>query len=106
MAARRKSLPTGALAGILGALLLVALNPTAADFKAFYQRQAASGVSAKAGGSGGLFGSIAKGAAGIAADSSYKRANLLVASLYQSKSREGKVQHAYLGIAKLFLKLK
>jgi len=106
MAASRKRVPSGALAGILGTLLLVALNPTAADFKAFYQRQAASGVSSKAGGSGGLIGSIAKGAAGMAADSSYKRANLLVASLYQSRSRDGKVQRAYLGVAKLFVKIK
>ena len=106
MSARRKSPPAGVLAGILGALLLVALNPTAADFKAFYQRQAAAGVSGKAGGSGGLIGSIAKGAAGIAADSGYKRSNLLVASLYQSRSRDGKVQRAYLGVAKLFVKIK
>lgn len=101
----------GALAPIvilvLAVALLVALNPTQVDFKEYYRKSAQAGAAKSVGGGvGNLLGSIASGAAGIVADAAFSRTNLGVASVYASKDREGKVQRAYLGVAKLFVKVK
>ncbi|MBL8966425.1 MAG: hypothetical protein JNG85_05395 [Spirochaetaceae bacterium] len=107
MAGKTVKVPTSLIAALAAVLVLAILNPNLADFKAYYQKQAsASARKNTKGAAGNLLGSIAKGAAGIVADSSFKRTNLLVGSLYQSKARDGSVQKAYLGLAKLFIKLK
>ncbi len=103
--ARSKRFPTAVVAAVLVTLLFVALNPGQEDFKNWYQARAAASVKKQVQGTvGNLVAGISKGAAGIAASASFRRHNLLVASVY---SRGGDtVAESYLGIAKLFIKLK
>jgi len=107
MAARKKFNAATLAVAALAVALLVSLNPTMADFRLHYQKSAQTTAENQIGGGiGQLFGAMAKGVAGIAADAAFKRTNLFVASVYTSSSRDGKVQRAYLGIAKFFVKIK
>jgi hypothetical protein len=85
---------------LLFLVLLYALNPSTEDFQAWRSDQAREQVS---GGSTGVFkkglGAIAGAAAGIGA-SGYKRRDLFFCSTY-SLGRE-----SYLGVARIFFKLK
>jgi hypothetical protein len=92
---------------ILALVLLYALNPTTADFQAWRSGQAER----SAGGSqtSGLLGVMKKGVGAIAGamtgfvSAGYKRSDYL---LFSSYSFGGKKGNLYLGIARLFIKLR
>ena len=108
MTEKKKNARTALLIVALIVLFLVATNPGLPEFRDWFQIQAANAVKQQAGNNdvGEFFGAIAQGAARIAVDSDYHRSNLLVCSLYQSKDGSGKVVHAYLGIARTFIKIR
>lgn len=107
MASKHKNARTVLFLVLIAILFLAATNPGMPEFRAWFQIQAASAVKEKTGaGIGELFGAIAKGAAGMAVDSDYRRSNLGLASLYMSRNSKGEVIHSYLGIARLFIKLR
>jgi transposase len=93
---------------ILAAILLFVLNPSQADFAAHLAKSGADSVT-KSGSSGGLGGVLKQGAAALAsgvgsiASAAFRRADYLAFSTYSSPGSKGSV---YLGIAKLFIKLK
>jgi len=102
MAVNRNSLGTVAILVLAGVLLAV-LNPTQADFKTFL---AESQGRAAAAGDTGLIGEIGKGvgtAVGGLASGLYKPRSYVLFSTFSSPGDKGSV---YLGIAKLFIKLK
>jgi hypothetical protein len=107
MADKNKTGRTALLVLLLVVVFLAATNPGLPEFRNWFELQAASAVKEKAGGGiGELFGAIAKGAAGLAVDSDYRRSELGLASLYQSRNSKGEVIHSYLGIARTFIKLR
>lgn len=95
--ARKKS---GALVGLLVAALalalLAALNPTQADFKSYLAGQATKGIKP------GLLSGLAQGA-GALSSGLFTRQDYIFASTYSLSNKEGSV---YLGMAKLFIKLR
>jgi hypothetical protein len=105
MAKSRKSF-TVILIIVLAAALLVALNPTMSDFKAWRAGQAES--QATSGDTTGLIGVMKKGAGAIAggmvglASGFYERNNYYLFSTFSA----GKKGDLYLGAARLFIKLR
>jgi hypothetical protein len=93
---------------LLVGILLAVLNPSQADFKAHLASAGSASVS-KSGGAGGLGGVLSKGAAALAggvgslASGLYQRRDYIVFSSFTAPGAGGSV---YLGIAKLFIRLK
>lgn len=89
---------------VLVVLLLAALNPTSDDFVAWRSAQAQGRVDS--GGSSGIVGALKSGAGAVAGAvagieaSGYKRSNYYLFSVY------GLGGERYLGVARLFIKLK
>jgi hypothetical protein len=89
---------------VLALLLLYALNPSEADFKAWRSAQAQG--QATSGTMTGLIGTLKKGAGAVAGamtglvSGAYKRTDYLVCSTYSIGGE------SYLGIARLFIRLK
>jgi hypothetical protein len=87
-------------------VLLAVLNPNTADFKAHLAAQASGQAAGKD--AGGLVGALSKGAAAVAggvaslAGSAFERKDYVLFSTYA----RGKSGPLYLGVAKLFLKLR
>jgi hypothetical protein len=104
--AKSKSSLTAILIAVLAVVLLVALNPTMSDFKAWRSSQAES--QATSGDTTGLIGALKKGAGALAggmvgfASSFYDRNNYYLFSTYSA----GKQGDLYLGVARLFIKLR
>ena len=106
MAKSKSSLATIVIIALL-VVLLIALNPSLADFKAWRSAQAeeqAGGRSAT-----GLLGVMKKGAGAVAGAMTglvaggFKRQDFLVCSTYSFGGKDGDL---YLGVARLFIKLK
>jgi hypothetical protein len=103
MAQNTKSFGT-ILIVVLLVLLLYALNPTSEDFQAWRSAQARE--QATSGDTGGLVGAMKKGSGAIAgamtgiAAGGYRRKDYLVCSSYSLGS------DSYLGVARLFIRLK
>lgn len=91
----------------LAVVLLFALNPTMADFQAWRSGQAKA--QAGGGSAGGLLGTLKQGAGAIAGamtgfvSGAYERGDYLIFSTYSLGGRKGDL---YLGVARLFIKLK
>lgn len=102
MARRSNGLFAGLLF-LLAFLLLVALNPTKDEFTAWMSaRQAASSSRSAPTGFLSAVGKSVGGMAGSFAGGTYSRENYGFCSIYRSPSGG----RAYLGLAKLFIKLK
>jgi hypothetical protein len=101
--ATKKSLGTIIIV-VLALLLLYALNPSTADFQAWRASQSQAQVAS--GAMTGIIGTLKKGAGAVAGamtglvSGAYKRTDYLICSTYSIGSDR------YLGIAKLFIKLK
>jgi hypothetical protein len=89
----------------LAVVLLFALNPTMADFQAWRSGQA----KAQAGSGNGVIGMMKKGAGAIAGamtgfvSGAYERGDYLIFSTYSLGGSKGDL---YLGLARLFIKLR
>ncbi len=82
---------------VIAIILLVALNPTMADFKAYQKKKASDSV-------GGLFGKLAGDASSAISGMLFERANYGVASLFYT-GKQSNMGNRYLGIAKVFISL-
>ena len=97
---------TTILPALLVLVLLAVLNPKQADFRAYLASRASAQASGSAG--GGLIGAISKGAGAVAGGAAsivggaFKRADYLIFSTYSA----GASGPLYLGVAKLFFKLR
>jgi hypothetical protein len=106
--ARKNSVPVPTwLIVVAAALVLLAiLNPSQADFKSYMERTAAAKTQDKVSGKlGAAIGSLSAGVAG-AVSSAYKRQSFVFCSSYVSRAADGSALRSYLGIAKLFVRLK
>jgi hypothetical protein len=107
MAKSKNPLATIIIIALL-AVLLFALNPTLADFKAWRSAQAQSQATAGTekgtlkNAAGKLAGAVAGAMTGFVAGG-FKRQDYLVCSTYSFGGKDGDL---YLGVARLFIKLK
>ena len=106
MAKSKSSLATIVIIALL-AVLLFALNPTLADFKAWRSMQAESQATAGTEkgilkDAGKIVGKMAGAMTGFVAGG-FKRQDYLLCSTYSSGGNGGEL---YLGVARLFIKLK
>ncbi len=85
--------------------LLFALNPSMDDFGAFYQKKAEKeAAQSVSGGLGKLVAGMAKGAASLAANA-YTRKDFVLFSTY-TLGKASDPSERYLGVAKIFIKVK
>jgi hypothetical protein len=92
-------------------LMLAATNPRPDQFSLWLEIQGikeGTGAAPQGGADpqGGAFGTIASAGALASVDSSFRRSDCFVFSLYSSRRADGSADRSYLGIARNFIRLR
>jgi len=105
---RNKNAALAAGLALFALLMLAATNPRAGQFDIWLEIQGIkAGTEAGSGApQGGAFGSVESAAGLPAADSSFRRTNYFVFSLYSSRRADGSADRSYLGVARSFIRLR